>query len=55
MARNKSFSNSDLDSDNEVEASYDELANGVEKLSISLEKRNKKIKKFGVFVESLHV
>ncbi|KAL5663929.1 hypothetical protein ACJX0J_024037 [Zea mays] len=38
-----------------VDPSYDDLPNVVEKLGTLLEKRNRKIKKLDVFVESLHV
>jgi hypothetical protein len=55
VASNKSFSNNDVDSENEVDPSYDDLPNVVEKLGTLLEKRNRKIKKLDVFVESLHV
>jgi hypothetical protein len=53
-AINKSFSNNDADSENEVQPSYDDLANVVEKLGTLLEERNRKFKKLDVFVESLH-
>ncbi|KAL5652338.1 hypothetical protein ACJX0J_037796, partial [Zea mays] len=40
--------------ENEVQPSYDDLANVVEKLGTLLEERNRKFKKLDVFVESLH-
>src|SRR6266540_42188 len=56
MATSRSYINSDLDSDgnNEVEPTYDELANAVEKLGTLLEKKNKKIKKHDALIESLN-
>ena len=56
MASTGSVSDKDIDnnSDNEVEPTYDDLANAVEKLGTLLEKRNKKIKKHGVLIESLN-
>jgi hypothetical protein len=54
MASSKSFSNSDLESDNEVEPSYDDLALAIEKLGTLLEKRTKKIKKHDALIESLY-
>jgi hypothetical protein len=44
----------DTNSYNVVEPSYDDLAKAVEKLGTLLEKRNKKIKKHDVLIESLH-
>ena len=57
MASNKSSINSDINSDsegNELEPPYDDLACAVEKLGALVDKRNKKIKKHDVLIESLH-
>jgi hypothetical protein len=56
MASGRSSINSDLDNDNnnEVEPTYDDLANAVEKLGTLLEKTNKKIRKHDDLVESLN-
>lgn len=57
MASRKSSTNDgDLESDenNEVEPSYDDLLKAVAKLGTLLEKRNKKIAKHDILIESLH-
>jgi hypothetical protein len=56
MASSRSSNNSDLNNDNnnEVEPTYDDLANAVEKLGTLVEKKNKKIRKYDDLVESLN-
>jgi hypothetical protein len=56
MASSRSSINSDLDNDinNEVEPTFDDLANAAENLGTLLEKKNKKIRKHDDLVESLN-